>query len=89
MEETPQFAGLIQWQNASFPNLIRGFDSRIPLNSGDKMIVLLLALYGVYTNNWLILGPLLIYAIFFHKPDMSKEEKWFKENGKKRFNGLD
>lgn len=53
------------------------------------MIVLLLALYGVYTNNWLILGPLLIYAIFFHKPDMSKEEKWFKENGKKRFNGLD
>jgi hypothetical protein len=29
-------AGVVQWQNASFPSSIRGFDSRHPLQMDNK-----------------------------------------------------
>ena len=37
----PAFAGVIQWQNRSFPSFLRGFDSHRPLHFLIRLFILI------------------------------------------------
>ena len=45
------FAGVVQWQNVSFPSLRRGFDSLHPLMSEAKDLLGILSVACYYKNH--------------------------------------